>query len=390
VQITRDQKMTLYAYTDETEFKKSDTELFSVVGTGLFITDSEIDSSVVTEAMDELRKNEQKNRSDILTLERGFFHASKDSNNARLCICRSISKNISGHFRYSFYERNKQKPWESVKSTESLNRLTLETTSLEFFDNKIDKIVLTIEERKGFKENAVLNWIQNFYKQLDIMAYRLPSLHTYYPDFDIIVAKKSNSGLQVTDFILWTLNRANKIIPDKIWVENLNFTLYSDFHEQNGPQSGGDYCLNNYSLNFENIGYPFSTKKVLTDEEFYQAYLTIEHIVRHICKKDLPEHILHLKPLLKGLMYLFDKDKTLTKEKLRQMALVYIRFFDTLPVYKDIENTDETSWTLCLNAKKLSGLLLRNNLIHSGRSSIAILKWREEIMRNNKKLLICT
>lgn len=381
--------MTLYAYTDETEFKRSESDISTIVGTGILITDKEIDNSFVIEAMDGLRADIEKDSRDMETINRNYFHASEDSKNAHSYICKAINNNISGSFRYSFYERKNQKTWEKFKSTEKLNRLTLGLSTFEFFNSKIDKVILTVENRNGFEQNAAENWINHWYKQLDFTAYDHPSFLTYYPDFEIKISNKLCPGIQATDFILWTLNRANKSKPDEIWKKRLNFKLYADFHEENGTQSGGTYHLNSFSNDYGRLNYPFSVNEPVTNDEFYQSYLTIEQTVRQICKIDLPEHVWHLKPMLLEIQDLFNNDETLTHEKLNLMATIFIRFFDTLPIYEAIDETDELKWSLILKAKKMSGLFLRNDLIHGVRSSIAILRWRKNIMENERELIIC-
>ncbi len=105
---------------------------------------------------------------------------------------------------------------------------------------------------------------------------------------------------------------------------------------------------------------------------------------------DLPNHVLHLKPMVSNFCIFFDNDETLTHEKLGLMVSIFIRFFDTLPIYNGLEDSDETKWTMILKAKKMAGLFLHNDLIHGVRSSIAIIRWRKEIMKSNKEILICT
>lgn len=382
--------MTLYAYADETEFKRSEIDLMTIVGTGIFISDIEIDHTFIHEAMNELQNDEEKCNNDILTLRRGYFHASEDSKNAHSYICRAINKNLSGCFRYSFYERINQKYWEKYKSTENLNRLTLGLSTLEFFDSKINKVVLTIENRNGFEKPAALQWINNWYKQIDLIAYAHPTFLTYYPDIEIRINDKTCPGLQVTDFILWTLNRANKTNSDNTWKSRLNFKFYSDFSEKNGVQSGGDYHLNNFSIDNGINNYPFKISEIETNDDFYNSYLIIEQTVRQLCKMNLPEHVWHLKSILTKINKSFDNNEILTQEKLSLMVTIFIRFFDTLPIYDGIDDTDELKWSLILKAKKLAGLLLRNDLIHGVRSSIAILRWRMEFMKNNNETIICT
>ena len=381
--------MTLYAYTDETEFKRSESDISTIVGTGILITNKEIDSSFVIEAMDGLRADVEKDNRDLETLKRNYFHASEDSKNGHSYICKAIKKNISGCFRYSFYERKNQKAWEKLKSTENLNRLTLGLSSLEFFDSRIDKVILTIENRNGFEQSAAENWINHWLKQLELTTYDHPSFLTYYPDFEIRISDKLCPGIQASDFILWTLNRANKSKPDETWKKRLNFKLYSEFYEENGTQSGGTYKFNSFSIDYGRMNYPFKVNDPETNEELFQSYLTIEQTVRQICNMDLPEHVWHLKPMLIAIRNLLNNDKYLTYEKLSLMSSIFIRLFDSLPIYEALNDTDELEWSLILKAKKMAGLFLRKDLIHGVRSSDTILRWREEMQDNDRKTIIC-
>jgi hypothetical protein len=377
--------MTLYAYTDETEFKRSESDLETIVGTGILITNKEIDRSFVFEAMDGLRADVEKDSRDLETLKRNYFHASEDSKNGHSYICKAINENISGSFRYSFYERKNQKTWKKFKSTENLNRLTLGLSSLEFFESNIDKVILTVENRNGFEQTAAENWINHWYKQLDLATYKHPSFLTYYPDLEIKISNKLCPGIQATDFILWTLNRANKSKPDETWKKRLNLKLYSEYYEEKGTQSGGTYRLNSFSIDYGRLNYPFKVNDPETNDELFQSYLTIEQTVRHISKIDLPEHVRHLEPMLSIIRNLFDNDKHLSYEKLSLMSSIFIRFFDTLPIYEALDDIDELKWSLILKAKKMAGLFLRNDLIHGVRSSDAILRWRNEMLGNERK-----
>jgi hypothetical protein len=221
--------MITYAYADETEFKWDISDADSVIGSGVLITNDEISEIVIKEALTELAEYNNKTAKDLLTLKRGYFHASEDSKDAHSFLCKSINKYVSGKFRFSYYNKQKRTRFEKGETDESVKRLTLQLASLEFFYHKLNKVVLNIETRNGFNKTEAVIWQKRIYNMLDALAYDQPSFLTFYPAMEIKAENKQNAGIQVVDFLLWAVNRAKRKKPDFTWKERLNFKMSSEY-----------------------------------------------------------------------------------------------------------------------------------------------------------------
>ena len=71
-----------------------------------------------------------------------------------------------------------------------------------------------------------------------------------------------------------------------------------------------------------------------------------------------------------------NKDYHLNSDDFTRIGSIYLRLFDTLPVYDHVQDEDEDSWTILLNSKYLASMLVRTDQIHFGRTKNAIHRWR--------------
>ena len=379
----------IFAYSDETEFSLTKNSQTTVIGSGLFVTSKEITQELIDKALIDLANDSDKTEMDLKTLSNGFFHASSDSKNAHSHLCSIINKHLKGCFRYSYFDKAKMKPWEKSKTSEEINRLTLGLSSLEFY-NSNDKVSLVIEERQNFTQKNAESHINKWHSQLDLHAYDHPSYITCYPDIQVSVMNKTNPGLQVVDFLLWVFNRASMNKPDNIWRNRLKFTNSSSHKMPNSPDSGGDFYINESPSFSRRLNYPFSVEDPKTKDEFYLGYLTVEHTLRQLVKINFPDHASHLRSKLdKVNTEIFSQAVLINQEQLSELASLFLRLFDTLPIYNSIQENDKESWSLILKAKKMAGLFLRNDLIHGVRSSMDIVRWRNLNIESNPEIFNC-
>ena len=377
----KEEKRNLYAYSDETEFKYSNTDTNSIIGAGILVSDKPIADIVIKEALRNLNNDVDKTSADLVTLKRSYFHASEDSKNAHSHLCASINKHVSGYFRFSYFDKQLAKSEDKDRTNENINRLILKLAALDFFHDKIDKVHLTTENRYRFGVIDSKNWLSDFFYMMDGLAYSQPTYKTNYPDIKLCCSSKNNPGLQVVDFILWALNRSRRTPANNIWKERLNLKLYASFSEDEGPQSGGKYYINNNPKFEKEDTYPYEFDIFPnTEQEFFESYLIIENTVRQLCKIDLPDSLEHLNRIILSVKDIFEYNKELTMKTLPLIASIYIRCFDTLPIYKDIDKADEKSWRQILSAKKIAGLILRQDLATGIKSVSEILEWRNEVM----------
>lgn len=70
------------------------------------------------------------------------------------------------------------------------------------------------------------------------------------------------------------------------------------------------------------------------------------------------------------------KDYHLKSDDIKQIGSIFLRLFDTLPVYSHIPNTDTESWAVLFHMKYLASMFVRQGQIHFNRTRNEILRWR--------------
>lgn len=384
--------MTLYIYADETEFDLNDEE--KIVGSGVFICKSSIENVIVENALENLRNdsditNEITAKHDQRTLERGYFHACEDSKNSHSHFCRSIVT-LNGNFEYSYFNPSKDKPWRE-RSLQNLQELTLKLSSIGLFYTK-DKIVFNIERRNDFGIDKAEKWIEELYKLIELSIFRDPSNPSFFPNIEIKIAGKENPGLQVTDFILWSLNRHTVKPSHDDWFERLGLMLDYNYSEDKWPLQGGAYILKN-KIEFSPFKYPsILIEKPKSSQEVREAYLLIERFIRYISKKSFPDHALHLKEKTLNIYKRLINEPT-NVELIRETSSTFIRLFDTFPLYNDLPlkgpftTEDKNKWSKLLIAREISSISLNRRNGNAVRLCHDILRFRQDVIKNNPEIL---
>jgi hypothetical protein len=369
--------MAIFVYADETIFTTDKAENNYGLGCGVFVSSKEITQEIVDEALYNLEKdNDFDNNQDSRTVERRYFHASDDSKNAHSHFCNSVNKNVVGIFDYTYFDNIKSINRSQKGFYENIFNQCLNGSSMELFEST-DEVFLTIEKRNTLSEEMTLKWLNILYKLYEGTAYTIPTYKTYYPKINIALKGKKEPGLQVVDFLIWSLNRTKAKIPDDRWHKRVKYRTwhyYKDLQNQNR----GKYYLNTYPKDFNlNEEYPFKFEEPREWESFLNAYINIERFLTLIEKSDFTEKSIHLYDNLISVSTKLKLDKHhLTEAEIALVGSVFLRLFDTLPLYKHIQEDDRTSWTLLLQAKYLASILVRNDQRHFNRIRRAILKWR--------------
>ncbi len=184
--------MKIFAYADETEFRRLGMSSNSMVGCGLFISEKELGQNIIDEALFCLSTDPRKDKNDLRTLNRGYFHASEDSHTGHKYLCESIKKYVSGTFHYHYFENEtKEKKNGKKLSLEEHIRLTLGISILEFFNNKFDGVNLTIENRKGFSKEFAIQWLDKWSEGVEMHTCKSPTFLTYFTKIDIQTDRKT-------------------------------------------------------------------------------------------------------------------------------------------------------------------------------------------------------
>lgn len=111
-------------------FFLDETENNNYIGYGLIIAENNY-KAIINEALNNLKNDPVINTSkfkkkDERTLQRNYFHASEDSDNAHSHFSNSINKYLKGDFYYSIFDKNKNNYDNNFflnQSSQSLNFL---------------------------------------------------------------------------------------------------------------------------------------------------------------------------------------------------------------------------------------------------------------------------
>lgn len=366
--------MPIFAYADETIFTLEPNTDVRALGCGILICKAQITPGVILEAIQNLSTDTDfDEKKDKRTLDRQYFHASDDSKNAHSHFCKSINKHVTGVFDFTYFDNSTENQVSNLIHTEGIFKRCLTSSSIEFF-NYPAEVFLIIEKRNNLNNKDVERWKESIYRLFEGSSYDIPSYKTYFPKINIILAGKSNPGLQVVDFMLWAVNRSKKIPPNEIWMKRLAFKNWHYYKDGDGHKRGQYYLNCQPDINLK-VNYDLPFKKADSWDEVIEAFILIERFLRHIDESNFTNANSHLwKDVTNISKLLKDDSKHLKSENLELIGRLFIRLFDTLPLYADISTDEE--WKLMFHAKYLAAMLTRKGQIHLSRTKAELTRWR--------------
>lgn len=365
----------------------------STVGSGMFICDEPVQQKLIDEAMEKLRNDDDKNEQDEETLERGYFHASEDSKNAHSHLCRAIYENLDGEFIYTFYDKSIDGEY-SENPLNFLYIMTLELSSIPFFQSR-EPVDLLIEERDNFTSHQVNDWLEGLYQKIERSIFDLPEIPNTFPKFDVETDTKYNPGLQVADFILWSLHRHHNETVDDHWVDRLELKLSENFDIQRDPVNGGTYYLHN-RIDWPHIKYPgeyLPIEKIQTKNECVNLYAMMERAIKALSNADdLPDHSTHLEQKLNEIVQQLDEnDGEFDPDLIPGVSSIFLRVFDTVPIYDEFdgysdEERDEC-WNKILKARELASRVMRPESFGNKMTEIQLGQIRAALVKESPDIL---
>ncbi len=372
----------MFVYLDETTF--GDKNQFC--GYGSLICKSPVQNKIILEALKnlELDPDSKKSafiKSDVRTLNRKFFHAADDSQNAHSHLCTAINKHTKGEFQSHYFKTREH----SFKNTEEAYSLaSMLSTMGVFTDSK--KVTFIFEERNDLTTKSIEEWWASMWNDLLGSQYKAPFVRTYHPELDFRIGNKSDPGLQVVDFILWSSTR--KIIGKKCpWFDRLEPWLRTQVKPESGTWGG-------YSLNFGYEG------KIINDTYSIEDYLHDDENLNS--SNMLPVYIVNVQNVINLAASINDKsdiqhfyqDISFLKlncvkkggaEHIRKMAQCFLKLFDNLEIVSDETPQDEKSfWLSC---RMCFSLALRTNEIEGRLHANRLSKLRNQIILSEPNLL---
>lgn len=385
------EKKILYLYIDESVFLHDDKEFYSV---GMLALEQEPNPELIEEALIHLKNDpdinkEKTKKMDANTLSRGFFHATDDSMNAHSHFCKAIlENNVNGIVYYSVLKPN----IESELSAEKKHRINTELVSLitTGFDGEIK---IFIEQRTEFTQSVAQKFYESFYETIDQGAYLQPFLSTLYPKIEVNVVEKSNPGIQIIDFITWAMNNQYSRNKKGEWVGRLLLKFSMRYDVPTGYMAGSEYYLGK-GIVIQQIlrldSYPHQALSL--NDDFYRTidlqttYMIAEQILNEIHKNRLPDQASHFQEELDELNNHLQKDIVST-DTIKRAAKLFIRLFDTLPMYSSFsKDQDHKFYKVLLHVKRSMGLMNGGKI--NGLPAAEFFKQiREAIILTNKSIL---
>ncbi len=368
------------AYADGTAFEDADGNRY--VGAAVLFTEEPIKRLVTDEALDELRDlcnelPEVARKRSYETLDRGYFHATEDSSQAKECLGKSVVRHIRGQLDYSFANETRLENHEWLRSNMSEPSRMAQMIAFcmaSVMTGNVRPIKLMIEDGDSYNPSQK-NWWEHIWSIRERSAYDQPAIPATFPKIDVTYLKKTDPGSQVVDNLLWAVQRQVKIGPHDEWVNNCGLSLC---HSASLDWvHSGSYSVVDELLIHQ--GYPSEVLKEFRDYQssgekiIHNAWTLVEGLLCWLSDNGpLPAHANHFQDELDNVVVNFRKGLASHNHILLELAgSLFLRLFDTGPVWEGFhKDKSKKRWCEYLRAKEIIGLALRKDLAN-GRHVIA-------------------
>lgn len=374
----------LHAYSDETELKDG-----AIVGAGVFLAESPIDQSIVVDALARLAAEGQALRpEDRRTLERGYFHASNDSTRAKLALAAVVKQRITGTL-FCTYRLPALRPTRGRKpKVHRVQELMLKFGTLALTSTR-RRIELQVERRKKLGRIASPGWVEELNRARELGVVDNPNIPRLFPFIDVTIGEKKEPGLQVADLLLWAANRSGWVRgANRQDVERVDPVVaasglepaFGHWHPDDGDQTAVFYV--GRETPEVHIRYPcgLPVPDVLGEDGAFRAWEAVEKTLHSLADRGLPDHAQPYEESLREVAATLAGDMKFDIDLLWRAASVFIRLFDTVPIYQDVAPDDEEKWTLLLFARRIASLIQRKDLVHGMTAAHALVRWRRRIV----------
>lgn len=389
-----DPERVLYAYSDETEFTFPRRNGRRRIGTGIFLTTEPITERIIGEALDGLAADPALNSQDRRTLDNGYFHASDDTRRAMRALAEVIRTQLTGTFFYYYRDPELRPPRRGKPKTHRYQELMLKFGTLAMSSTR-SRIVLTVEDRPKAKHLNDPSWIDRLYTARERGVYDTPAIPMLFPEMEVRVEDKKRPGLQIVDLLLWATNRSAAVQAHDLaqrseddWTAIVGLEPAYGHASADGADRGGVYYINRVVPDIH-ITYPLGkpVPDTLGKNGLLDAWGLIERCLHHYGREGLPGHAQHHYPALREVTEKLSGDGPIGVEELWRAGSVFIRLFDTIPVYEGAEDGNEHEWKLLLYARRIASLIQRKDLVHGMSAVAAVARWRRHVVEQTPEFL---
>lgn len=363
----------IYCYMDETE--KADFH-----GVGVILTTKPISHEVIERAFIYLSA-ENPSDANSRTQSRGYFHASEDGRSAKSALARAIGELVSGIFIYSHRFNAQKKKKEKEYRLHTTMCVTLATEAG-------GNLNICFEQRKQFNHEAARLVEQQTFEWFDRQASHLPALYSIYPKITWTPCDKRNPGTQVADLVLWAVN--NTIFDDKsksidaqdlMKLMNVSTSVSGKIPSDETEQEGrlGRYAINRQSPFFEleRDRYPTGVNLNVRYEELRILLALVEREI-HKAAASTPAHAQHLAEELVKVSDILHRTSQIGPSQIQRMARVFLRIFDTFPIYQHLSK-DDPVFAQLLRARHLMGSIFWEHVPSNPKTSEHLAELRNSV-----------
>ncbi|MNF62648.1 hypothetical protein D3C84_443320 [compost metagenome] len=372
----------MYVYLDETTFGEDD----EYSGYACLITRFRIEEAVIIEALNNLEADPDTTKKkfekhDSRTLERKFFHAADDSQNGHSHLCDSINKNVIGKFS-SHYFKTKE---HNFKNTEEAYDLASKLSMLSVLSES-DEITFIFEERNDLTQKYVEKWWHSLWVDLLKSQFTHPYIRTYYPALNFEISSKSEPGLQVVDFVLWSSTRQviGKPCP---WFGRLKCWFRTETKPEDDTWGG-------HSLSFGMEEKENEETYKITDYQHDNKELnSFEHQIHYIVNAQKVINLVASLGSQRGVSHFWDEIEYLNDTKtnkgnaehIEKLATCFLKLFDNITLIKsETPENDKAFWLMC---RKCLAYALHTHDVGGRMHSIRLADIRNKVIENNSAAL---
>jgi len=273
------------------------------------------------------------------------------------------------------------------RTDEQLHRLNSALSILSNTHSSVP-IMVILEKRNKFGPHHAVKFVNYYYQQLELAIYEPPGIPDFFPRINIQILDKREPGIQVIDFILWALQKSKVLGTPSEWEKRLKIEPTYSMKEEDGPMLGDNYYLKKEIIDplrsHPNGALPSKDNKI-TNNDLANVYCTVESILHNLSKQVLPQHVKHLEAKLKKLCSEIRKLSNFGPNHVRKVASIFLRLFDTLPIYEGIDNVKMIK-TL-LYAKKYLSLTLHSDKGNGVRTCDFFAQIRRHYFKNKPEVL---
>lgn len=350
-------------------------------GAGALALPQPLQAAAVHRALRELEKDPDRNDDrcrawDARTLRRGYFHACDDSKNSHSHWLNEINRSIQGGaFCFSLAKRDDADDGAAFAQQMALALLTGLRGG--------HPVTCIFERRKGFGLFSAGRIIEDLYAGLDWSAHEIPHFATHYPLVSWAIAGKDDPGIQAVDFLLWA--SLQKVLhPESkkaCWFDRVKGWSKSYTEEKDTNPFKFGKINARVPVKHETSGmYPSSAiDSPAPQENLLEVYCLVEVSVHAFSRQQAPAHTAHLRPLARQVSLAICSHPT--PDLVGKVARVFLRLFDTLPLYGSPARLDQPDFQPWYDAKCIAAILARDHISGNGSLSEEILKRRSVRLR---------